>query len=872
MRINYKKLPVLFAILLHSIAANCQYDAIAHNKAIVTSGKDIRFTVLSPGLIRMEWDSTGNFNDAATFLVVNRKLPVPSYTITKQKGWIKIATAQLTLAYKENSGRFNAANLHITFQNDGVVKWSPDVQQRFNLKGTAKGLDHYDGNFRKDVGELVLEDGIIAKEGWTLLKDSSNLQFDNSDWPWVTNKQSPNSQDWYFMAYGSNYKQALYEFSTIAGKVPLPPRYAFGYWWSRYWAYSDNELRSLVNRFETFNIPLDVLVIDMDWHNTDSMNVGPDEFGYKKGWTGWSWNERLFPDPDNFIAWLKRKKIKTTLNLHPASGIASFETQYSDFAKRVGFDTGTRKNIPFIGSDKIFMKTYFDLLLHPIEKQGVDFWWVDWQQYQQDKKIKELPYLWWVNYTMFSDMEKNRTQRPIVFNRWGGIGNHRYQIGFSGDVIISWKSLEYQPFFTNTASNILYGYWSHDLGGHKPKADMQQIDPELQTRWLQYGVFNPIFRTHSAKSAFLNKEVWNFRGDYFQAQYEAIQLRYALAPYIYTMARKTYDSALSICRPMYYDYPRQNQAYQFNRQYMFGDDMLIAPIGAPAENGVSNITVWLPAGSDWFEWHTGTLLKGGQVLQREFLTDQYPVYIKAGAIVPMYNNAVKNLEENPENITITVFPGEKGAGVLYEDAGNDQDYQKKYATTLYDGQLINNNTYQLNIHPTQGSYTGIRKTKNYTIQLCGVAVPEKIRVNGNEISFQHFLPKENSGWRYNGKELSIEISLPAVQISDKTIIQITYQDSVKVDVNTGIKNQFKTITALSQELKYKMPKIIFPELLGALETTGIMLEYHPQQFSKLLYDFQKNYNRLPELIQQLNMDEETTAWFLKTLKLNRSNK
>src|SRR3712207_5672593 len=107
-----------------------------------------------------------------------------------------------------------------------------------------------------------------------------------------------------------------------------------------------------------------------------------------------------------------------------------------------------------------------DVCSSDLEKMGVDFWWLDWQQWNNDKQFPNLSNTWWLNYATFSDMERHRDTRPMLYHRWGGLGNHRYQIGFSGDAIISWKSLDFQPYYNSTASNVLYGFWSHDIGGH----------------------------------------------------------------------------------------------------------------------------------------------------------------------------------------------------------------------------------------------------------------------------------------------------------------------------------------------------------------------------------------------------------------------
>ena len=432
--------------------------------------------------------------------------------------------------------------------------------------------------------------------------------------------------------------------------MPLPPRYAFGYWWSRYWLYSDKEFRNLIDNFHTYQIPLDVLVVDMDWHYTEKG---------KGGWTGWTWNRDLFPNPQGFLKYLKQNNVKVTLNLHPADGVAAYEEKYPEMAKDMGVDPATKQTIPWINSDKKFMKNMFKNILAPMEKDGVDFWWLDWQQGMFDSKVKNLSNTWWINYAFFSDMERMRDTRPLLYHRWGGLGNHRYQIGFSGDAIISWKSLAFQPYFTNCASNVLYGYWSHDIGGHMfKKGDKQELDPELFTRWMQYGVFTPVFRTHSTKNAVLNKEIWNFKGEYFEALRNAVLLRYQLVPYLYTMARETYENGLSVCRPLYYDYPESEEAYRFEKEYMFGENLLIAPIVEPMQKGYAKLEVWLPGGSDWYEWSTGTLLKGGQIVERSFGLAEYPVYIKAGSILPLYDR-VENLSRNDEEIVLTVFPGQK---------------------------------------------------------------------------------------------------------------------------------------------------------------------------------------------------------------------
>ena len=526
-----KYLAVYFLLALQGVLFSLSLSAATPQNTIAYCDGNVRFSILTDGVIRMEWSPSGTFTDAPSFVAIHRNLPIPEYTVQNKSAVVVISTARMKLKYKKGKGPFTKDNLTITSAKGMLpFEWTPGTTQKGNLKGTDRTLDGFEGNHNiYSHQDMKPEDGLLSTDGWTLIDDSKNFLFDDSEWPWVETRENKDGQDWYFMAYGHDYKAALKDYTAFAGKVPLPPRYAFGYWWSRYWSYSDKEMRQLVDNFHTYNIPLDVLVVDMDWHYTEP------GFG---GWTGWTWNRRLFPDPAKFLGYLKDNDLKITLNLHPADGVAPYEEKYPEMAQWMGIDTAKHEPIPWVVSDKHFMNGMLNKVLRPMEKQGVDFWWLDWQQWMYDKKVDSLSNTWWINYVFFSDMERNRDTRPMLYHRWGGLGNHRYQIGFSGDAVISWKSLEFQPYFTNCASNVLYGYWSHDIGGHMFKGGEKEIlDPELFTRWMQYGALTPVMRTHSTKNAVLNKELWNFKGDYFEALRNSILFRYQLAPYIYTMAR-----------------------------------------------------------------------------------------------------------------------------------------------------------------------------------------------------------------------------------------------------------------------------------------------------------------------------------------------
>lgn len=682
------------------------------NPSAVVTADDVRFSILTPQLIRMEWSKANVFEDRASLVFINRNLPAPQYKVSDEDGWLIITTDKLILRYKRGSGRFAADNLSISFALNGqLVSWHPGMEDTLNLKGTTRTLDGTNGE--KDV---KLEQGLISRSGWSLIEDSHTPLFDGSEWDWVMQRPGDERQDWYFFGYGHDYKKALFDFTQVAGRIPIPPKFAFGYWWSRYWTYSDDELRHLLADMRRYDVPIDVLIIDMDWHQTYGLsvhNTKRDPFGQAVGWTGYTWNRDLFPDPERFLRWTKQENLKTALNLHPASGIAPMEEKYGAFAKVFGFDTSGHQYIPFAIENKKWAEAYFDVILRPIEKQGVDFWWLDWQAWLENKSIKGLSNTWWLNYTFFTEMERKGENRPLLFHRWGGLGNHRYQIGFSGDSWSTWEALAYQPYFTATAANVGYGYWSHDIGGHVGN----DPDPELYLRWIQFGIFTPILRTHSTKSSTIERRIWKHT-QHFEMMREAFQLRYALAPYIYTSARKACDSGISICRPLYYDYPEKREAYDYKGQYMFGDDMLVAPIAqkASVESGLATKKIWLPEGG-WYEWSGGTLLKGDSVFERKFALREIPLYVKAGTIVPMYPK-VSNLQRQIDTLVLMVIPGGSSETQVYEDDGMSSGYRhNQYAYTRVTKEELRDATVKVTVFPRIGYFKDMSKMRAYELQL-----------------------------------------------------------------------------------------------------------------------------------------------------------
>lgn len=760
------------------------YNPVASPAAVVTAGH-ARFTVLTPQLIRMEWSATDSFEDHASFVFLNRRMPVPEFKKVLNGNDLTLTTSALTLHYAPTGdGQFTPDNLSINLTVDGKqVTWHPGDQDPENLEGTTRTLDGaFGGKTKEPIGQ-----GLISRSGWALVDDSTRPLFDSanfaftegekSPWPWVMERPASEAPgkytDWYFFGYGHDYKQALGDYVKVAGRIPLPPRFAFGAWWSRYWAYSDQEILNLIKDFHQNSTPLDVFVIDMDWHiNIDQLKAlghkNPDDAGETLGWTGYTWNKLLFPDAPAFLDRLHSNHLETSLNLHPASGIQPWEAAYPAMAKAMGVDPATKKYIPFDPTNKKWAENYFKIVLHPLEKEGINFWWLDWQQWP-NTVLPGVNNTWWLNYLHFTDQEREG-KRPLLFHRWGGLGNHRYQIGFSGDTYSVWPSLAFQPWFTATAANVGYAYWSHDIGGHMPGA----VEPELFTRWVQFGAFSPILRTHTTKNPESERRIWAYPEPYSEILRKSFQLRYALQPYIYTEARRTYDTGVAFFRPLYYDWPEADEAYTSKDEYLFGGQMIVAPVVAPADksSGLTTQSVWLPKG-EWIEWPTGKHLTGPATFGRSFSISQVPVYLKAGAIVPMQPKMLYTGEKPVDPLTVNVWPLEPGAKSsysVYEDSGVAREYERGVFTRLPISAEQKGDTLRVEIGPVEGHFAGMLTHRGYELRLPADWPPASVNVNG--VAVKQSGPLGKDGWSYQGDTLTTVIPIASHSVSEKVVIEV----------------------------------------------------------------------------------------------------
>ncbi len=748
-------------------------------KEAIVQGKNYRITVLTPSLLRLEYSENGYFEDRATQSVINRCFEVPSFHVSHEAAsgveWLIIETDNILLRY--NGQPFSSEGLQIQIKDLDGTNWHFG-QELHDLKGTYRTLDRVDGDCyiypdgKKE--KLKLGHGVISREGFSLFDDSKSMALTEDGWI----EPRKECTDLYFFGYGHRYLDALNDFYHLCGRVPLLPRYALGNWWSRYHRYSEEEYKELMIRFEQEDLPFTVAVIDMDWHLVKEVDRK-----YGSGWTGYTWNRALFPDPEEFLRWLHDKNMKVTLNVHPADGVRAFEEIYPKLAQALGIDPATEQPIKFDPADPTFLEKYFDILCHDLEKQGVDFWWIDWQQ-GKESGIPGLDPLWMLNHYHYLDSAWKGT-RSLTFSRYAGIGSHRYPIGFSGDTAITWESLAYQPYFTNTASNIGYGWWSHDIGGHM----WGSRDDELLARWVQYGVFSPINRLHSSNNPFVGKEPWNYDATTRSVMNRFLRLRHSMIPYLYTMNRRASRENLPLVQPMYYAEPEREEAYQVPNEYYFGSELLVSPITTPTDSvsRAAKAQTWLPEGL-WVDMFTGMIYNGGRMVDMWRPVNDMPVLMKAGAIVPMKNmDMCDNSVENPQIMDVHIFPAENGKFILWEDEGNtptDEDSNWVSTELKWDKQVFT-------IGAAQGNTSVIPKERRWNLIFHAVE-----NIAANNVSVGSVLSVTAGGCllnvetSYNEALNRLTITIPETEIAKDVIV--SFNTPLQI-INNNIKQCYNIL-------------------------------------------------------------------------------
>lgn len=766
---------------------------------MVVKGEKYRISVLTERLIRLEYSKKGVFVDEKTQTIMNRDFETFRFRVEEKEDSLSIVTKYLRLIYdkKEFSGEGLKINVSGNFGTTSSVWHYGDKNE--SLKGTVRTLDTIDG--ATELGE-----GVVSKKLWSFIDDSKSMLLVDDDF---VIREDEEAIDIYFFGYGLDYKEALRDFYKLSGATPLLPRYSLGNWWSRYYKYTDESYLELLERFKREDIPFNVAVLDMDWHITDV------DSKYGTGWTGYTWNKEYFKEPEKFLKELHERGYKITLNVHPADGVRAFEDSYKEFAKFMGVNIKNEDPVLFDIADKKFREGYFKYVHHKLEKQGVDFWWIDWQQGENSGK-KGLDPLWLLNHLHYKDIQRDK-RRGLILSRYAGVGSHRYPLGFSGDTIITWDSLNFQPYFTATASNIGYSWWSHDIGGHMNGTR----DDELFVRWVQFGVFSPIMRLHSTCNDFSGKEPWNYNDIANTIIKKYLRLRQRLIPYLYTMNLKTHKDGLPLILPIYYFEAENEKAYNYPNEYYFGEDLLVCPITEKGDelSKLSRVKAYLPKGY-WVDIFTGIKYAGEREIELYRSLDDIAVFARLGSILPLDARKSGNEIDNPNELDLHVFAGADGSYSLAEDASELADFvEKEWRYTEFLGKAKENfldyndkkYSYELNIEAVKNNIADAIKKRKYNIYLHGIKEYYSLEISAGK---KFISPLAIS---YDDKANALVINLDNISLDKEIKINIVS----KYNYNSFEIIEEKIFAMLNAaQISYDLKTVLF-ESIRKLEEKGV---------------------------------------------------
>ena len=431
------------------------------------------------------------------------------------------------------------------------------------------------------------------------------------------------------------------------------------------------------------------------------------------------WNQPTWTDVTPYLLYDQPNLI--VLRVNDWGGDGGIVGSTAAFADRPPAVHGVRFNLADKHQAEVFMKDLHD----PVLDDGVDFWWVDgWGSYDMDGITNQL----WTNRLFYDYTERHTGKRGFMFSRHGGLGNHRYPSFFTGDTHSEWGVLADEVPATAIGGNVLVAYTTHDIGGFLGK----KIDYALYARWLEFGVFSPILRLHCAHE---NPEEGNLRmpwiygGEATSLVRDYVKLRYRLIPYLYTYAHVAHESGLPIVRPLYVEFPELEKAYSCPGEYLFGDEMLVAPM----TDSTGSREIYFPPG-EWIDYFTREVYKGNQSVSYDCPLDRIPLFVRSGSIIPMASDMLSSNEKPLDHLVVDVYGPRAAEFSLYEDDGESLAYldgESAETRLLFSG--VRGRSCEMTIGTTVGSYNGQPKARSYEVRLHGVAKPSVVAVNGRSL-------------------------------------------------------------------------------------------------------------------------------------------
>lgn len=719
-------------------------------KGNTVSFEKVRIEVLSPTMFSVAEGANFRFKQVPVDLgITQRPTNAVTFKVTKEQGAYCIQTNEIAIVYNP-SKELLAGGITVNPVSEHLLPVTAlNATDTQNLGGVIGALDNCDGTKcyaeQNDItskwhSRIIPMDGILSRRGYTVLKHTKDVlnQYRKGD----------AFDELYVMCYGTEYRKAFSDFFSIAGKAAMLPKWSLGLIYSRWKDYTEQDYKELIAQFREHSIPVDAIILDMCWHVDH--------------WYGYKYDTKNFPDMKGFQNWAESARLKVGFN-HHSGCIYKDDPKVKEFCRRAGLDYEKSivpgpsfepeiRVVEYDTKNERHFKAFYDIYLADMIKDGFDFHWVDGANSIYSAEL------------YYKYLKDETRQRPFVLNRQQDytLCNHRYPAGFSGDTYATWATMRYTLETTLKGANNGVN-WSHDVSGYMPQgADGYLPDGEMFARWVQLGAFSPVLRFHAKKDLFWHPAVqkegdwdggsrlpWDWGKTVSASIGKAINMRAQLIPYIYTIMRDAHDTGVPMCRGMYIDYPADNKAYGYD-QYMFGSSFLVAPLMYPSgdgQHGTLTRSLWLPDGS-WYDYFTNESIKGGREIARISDIHSFPVYVKAGSIIPTAPVS-ENVSEPMNRLTLTAYTPASPLHTtfdLYEDQGENFDFESGACRrTLIEYDYKADGTQQVTVNAPRGQFKEQVAEREYNVAIVNAPQPSAVSVNGERCT----------AWTWKDGKLSI---------------------------------------------------------------------------------------------------------------------
>ena len=785
--------------------------ALEGNKVTLTSGSStVQITVLASDLIRIRLTPEGRFQPDQSWAVVKTDWPTARPEVINTSEDIRIATEEVVLIAKKKPLRLTFLDREGTILNrdddargmswDGaavrVWKEMPETENYYGFGEKAGALNRkfrHMTMWNSDIPAYKADtDPLYQTIPFFYGIDRGKaygIFFDNSFWSsFDMGKEFPDRYSFgalggelnYYFFSGPSPGKILQRFTELVGRAPLPPRWSLAYQQCRWSYYPESRVRKLASDFRSKRIPCDVIYLDID---------------YMEGYRIFTWSKKNFPNPKSMISDLARDGFKIAVIVDPGIKVDSLYHAYRSglsgdhFLKYPDGKTYIGKVWPgecaFPDFSKAATRAWWGKNFEVLTEAGVRGFWNDMNEpsvFDVTSKTVELNVIHDDNGLKTPHTKNHNTygllmtrstyegvrglrpgERPFVLTRASYAGGQRYSAAWTGDNIASWEHLEMAVPMMLNLSISGQPFVGTDIGGF-----VGSPDGELYARWLQLGVFSPLMRTHTEWGS-KDQEPWSYGPAYEKINKATIELRYKLLPYICNAMYQASTTGLSPMRPLAWEYPDVAGFLSEGTQFMFGDDLLIAPVLWP---GATNREVRLPKG-EWYDYWSGKKYEGNTSVTVVAPVNRIPIFVKAGAILPT-QQVVQYSDQAPiDPLTLTFYPADSSTSLYYEDDGQSFAYEKGGYLKRIFGQKRTERSMVIAIGRVEGSYRPPDRSR--LLQVVDVPkTPQSVRLSGTTLPrvLLGQVRTAKAGWAYDLSTRTIWMKMRDTW--DEETVSITY--------------------------------------------------------------------------------------------------